>query len=65
MPQLVDPNFSRTVVLLCQHDEAGAFGLVQGSARNMLSLRDNLNAPDLGQKCITFIFDGLFSRDVQ
>ena len=28
MPQLADPNFKRTVVLLCQHDEDGAFGLV-------------------------------------
>jgi putative transcriptional regulator len=28
MPQLVDPNFSRTVVLLCKHSEEGAFGLV-------------------------------------
>jgi putative transcriptional regulator len=28
MPQLVDPNFSRTVVLLCKHNEDGAFGLV-------------------------------------
>ena len=29
MPQLVDPNFSRTVVLLCKHSiDAGAFGLV-------------------------------------
>jgi len=28
MPQLVDPNFNRTVVLLCQHGEDGAFGLV-------------------------------------
>jgi putative transcriptional regulator len=28
MPQLVDPNFSRTVVLLCKHSEKGAFGLV-------------------------------------
>jgi putative transcriptional regulator len=28
MPQLVDPNFNRTVVLLCQHSERGAFGLV-------------------------------------
>jgi hypothetical protein len=36
----------------------------QGS-RNMLSLRDNLNAVDALQKIITFTFDGLFSRDVQ
>ena len=28
MPQLVDPNFSRTVVLLCKHSDGGAFGLV-------------------------------------
>ena len=28
MPQLVDPNFSRTVVLLCKHNEDGALGLV-------------------------------------
>ena len=28
MPQLRDPNFSRTVVLLCRHSEEGAFGLV-------------------------------------
>src|SRR5207247_2800886 len=28
MPQLMDPNFSRTVVLLCKHREEGAFGLV-------------------------------------
>ena len=28
MPQLMDPNFNRTVVLLCKHTEDGAFGLV-------------------------------------
>jgi putative transcriptional regulator len=28
MPQLMDPNFSRTVVLLCKHNTEGAFGLV-------------------------------------
>jgi len=28
MPQLNDPNFKRTVVLLCQHDADGAFGLI-------------------------------------
>lgn len=27
-PQLLDPNFTQTVVLLLQHGEAGAFGLV-------------------------------------
>ena len=28
MPQMLDPNFSRTVVLLCTHSKEGAFGLV-------------------------------------
>lgn len=28
MPQLTDPNFLRTVVLLCDHGDDGAFGLV-------------------------------------
>jgi len=28
MPQLTDPNFARSVVLLCEHSEEGAFGLV-------------------------------------
>lgn len=28
MPQMNDPNFERTVVLLCQHSVEGAFGLV-------------------------------------
>lgn len=41
-----------------------AFNGTQGS-RNMLSLRDNLNAVDLVNKVISFTFDGLFSRDVQ
>ena len=44
---------------------AGTFLTAQGSNRNMLSLRDNLNAVDAIQKCIIFMFDGLFSRDVQ
>lgn len=43
---------------------ANPFGSTQG-ARNMLSLRDNLNAVDLINKVISFCFDGLFSRDVQ
>jgi putative transcriptional regulator len=28
MPQLIDPNFARTVILLCEHGPDGAFGLI-------------------------------------
>ncbi len=28
MPQLADPNFKQTVILLCQHSDQGAWGLV-------------------------------------
>jgi len=49
---------------LNDESQAQTFGTNQGS-RNMLSLRDNLNAIDAINKCITFTFDGLFSRDVQ
>ena len=28
MPQLVDPNFARSVILLCEHGADGAFGLI-------------------------------------
>lgn len=41
-----------------------AFLTTQGS-RDMLSLSSNLNAIDGIAKCISFCFDGLFSRDVQ
>lgn len=44
--------------------QAVVFGTTQG-ARDMLNLRDNLNAIDAAGKVITFCFDGLFSRDVQ
>jgi hypothetical protein len=40
-------------------------GTTTAAGRNMLSLRDNLNAADGIQKVIQFTFDGLFARDVQ
>lgn len=45
--------------------QAAAFGTTTATGRNMLSLKDNLNAVDMVSKCVTFCFDGLFSRDVQ
>ena len=39
-PVLPDPNFSRTVILLCNHNEQGSFGLV-------INRSTQLKAPDL------------------
>ena len=35
MPQLQDPNFARTVVLLCEYNPDGAFGLVLNRPTNV------------------------------
>lgn len=48
MPQMQDPNFSRTVVLLCRHNDEGAFGLVVNrpivtSGRVMVNLEPPLS----------------------
>jgi putative transcriptional regulator len=34
MPQMMDPNFARTVVLLCEYTEKGAFGIVVNRRMN-------------------------------
>lgn len=43
---------------------AATAATTQGT-RNLLSLRDNLNASDGINKVVSYTFDGLFSRDVQ
>jgi len=52
------------IYALPDNGQSQVVGTTQGS-RNMLSLRDNLNAYDGINKVVTFTFDGLFSRDVQ
>jgi hypothetical protein len=44
---------------------AAAAGITTPTGRDMLNLRDNLNALDGMGKVIQFTFDGLFARDVQ
>jgi len=49
MPQLQDPNFARTVVLLCEFNPDGAFGLVINrptdmAAREMIHLEPPLSS---------------------
>ena len=51
MPQLVDPNFARVVVLLCEHAAEGAFGLVVNrpsdiSAADAVRLEPPVEAPN-------------------
>jgi putative transcriptional regulator len=39
MPQLLDPNFRRTVVLLVHHDDEGTFGVVLNRTSDITALR--------------------------
>lgn len=53
------------IIALPGENSSSTFGTTTAIGRNMLSLRDNLNAVDGVSKVIQFMFDGLFSRDVQ
>ena len=46
-PQMHDPCFDRTVVLLCQHDDAGAIGLVI-NRDGPVTMGDVINRMELG-----------------
>lgn len=46
-PQLSDPNFARTVVLLCQHNDEGSLGLIVNRAAPV-SLGEVLERMELG-----------------
>jgi putative transcriptional regulator len=51
MPQLIDPNFARSVVLLCEHAAEGAFGLIVNrpsdvSAAAAVSLEPPIEEPN-------------------
>jgi hypothetical protein len=52
---------------IVEYDDGGNGTLVQAAqgTRNTLSLTDNLTAVDGINKSCSFVFDGLFSRDVQ
>ena len=47
MPELRDPNFNRTVTLICQHDENGALGVVINRPLDHLTLKDVFDQLDL------------------
>jgi len=46
MPQLLDPNFSRSVVLMIEHEEEGSFGLIVNRPSE-LRLRNILDTVEL------------------
>jgi putative transcriptional regulator len=51
MPQLADPNFAKSVILLCDHSAEGAFGLVinrlsELTAAEAVQLSPELDAPN-------------------
>lgn len=46
-PFLQDPHFSRTVVLICEHQHAGSFGLILNQPMNLLLSDLVPAAPDL------------------
>ena len=64
LPPRQNIKCSAQIVSLPDGGNNGLFGGSQG-VRNMLSLTSNLNVADLVGKCVSFTFDGLFSRDVQ
>ena len=52
MPQLQDPNFAQTVVLLCDYTPDGAFGLVLNRPTEMPATRDGA-ARSAGRRAAT------------
>lgn len=51
MPQLADPNFAKSVILVCEHSAEGAFGLVinrlsELTAAEAVQLSPELDAPN-------------------
>lgn len=49
MPGLLDPNFEKTVTVICQHNEHGALGIVINRTTD-LTLGDILRQLDLGNE---------------
>ena len=59
MPQLQDPNFTRTVVLLCDYTEEGAFGLVLNRPTDMpATTMVKLDPPILGGNALPLCIGG-------
>lgn len=53
MPSLLDPNFSRTVTLICEHSDNGAMGIIlnQPTSMSVQELISNLDTQDETESC--------------
>jgi putative transcriptional regulator len=64
MPQLLDPNFARTVVLLCEYVPEGAFGLVLNRPTEMqASSMVKLDPPVVGGNTLPLCIGGPVEPD--
>lgn len=60
MPDLVDPNFARAVVLLCAHSEDGAFGVVTNRplSISVKAVCEEANIPWIGDEVTPIYYGG-------
>ena len=67
MPAMVDPNFSKTLTYICEHNEQGALGLVVNRPLNMTlaKLLAQVSIPITAKQCgaITIHFGGPVQTD--
>jgi len=61
MPALQDPNFHRSVTLICQHNQEGAMGVVINRPTNLLmrEIFDQMDIPATGSRHLdTVVYNG-------
>ncbi len=60
MPELVDPNFAHSVVMLCAHSEEGAFGVVTNRPLtiSVKAVCEEANIPWIGDDVTPIYFGG-------
>ena len=58
MPQMLDPNFERAVVLLCKHDEEGALGFIVNRPSEMTTAELLSFEPPLADDRALTIWEG-------
>jgi putative transcriptional regulator len=62
-PDLVDPNFLHTVVLMCSHSDEGAYGLVLNRPSEFLAREVLASHPKLSQSALRMFVGGPVGLD--